>query len=238
MSDSEPDWSDEAVIEALRNHPWVQPPVIDGIAPVSQDPELFPLGDDQGEGHQLRLFEALAVTPGGRDAMIASARKLLGVSEHPPGSNYNDEVVGWYNTHIAKIGDGPWCDMSVTEEAYDSGNEDAVVGGEGKGFAYVPAHFAWGKLKYGVHTGSVPPPGALVGFRWDGVKGSTVCDHIGLCEKDLGDGTVYTLEGNTNDVFARRHRDLTYISVWFMPAYTTAPATSSAASNAWFLGSA
>lgn len=152
--------------------------------------------------------------------MIASARKNLGTTEHPPGSNHNAITV-WYNQHIAKIGDGAWCDMSVTEEAYDSSNQGPVCGG--LGFAYVPAHMAWGKLRYGVHHGSVPPAGAIVGYRWDGVKGTVSCDHIGVCEKNNGDGTFYSLEGNIGDAFRREHRDLTYVSCWFMPAYATAP---------------
>lgn len=196
-----------------------QPTVLPGISDVDQTPDLFPLGDDAAPMLGARIMAA-TVQRGTRDAMIASARKLIGIGEHPPGSNYNPEVVGWFNTHIARIGNGAWCDMSVTEEAYDSGCEDAVLGGgNGRGFAYVPAHMAWGAHTYGIHHGSVPPAGAIVGFRWDGAKSTTDCDHIGLCEKNLEDGTFYDLEGNTSDVFARRHRDLTYVSCWFMPAY-------------------
>ena len=155
---------------------------------------------------------------GTKTGMIKAARNNLGMTEHPPGSNHNAITV-WYNAHIAAIGDGAWCDMSVTKEAYDSGNEDAVLGGDGKGFAYVPAHMAWGKAKYGIHHGSVPPAGAVVGYRWDRAKGTTNCDHVGVCEKNNGDGTFYSLEGNIGDAFRREHRDLTYVSCWFMPKY-------------------
>ncbi|GLY81824.1 CHAP domain-containing protein [Actinoallomurus iriomotensis] len=156
----------------------------------------------------------------GATAQIKAARALLGTSEHPPGSNHNNITV-WYNAHIARIGDGAWCDMSVTKEAYDSGNEVAVVGGAGKGFAYVPAHAAWFKSKGRFHTGtSGIRAGDVVFFNWSRKKGTTSCDHVGLVEKVFSDGTFYSLEGNTSDAFRRQHRDSTYVSGYGRPAYS------------------
>lgn len=43
----EPAWTDEE-IEERRNEPWpVQPTVIDGIGPVSQDPDAVELDDEE-----------------------------------------------------------------------------------------------------------------------------------------------------------------------------------------------
>jgi hypothetical protein len=146
--------------------------------------------------------------------MLTQARKLLGTTEHPAGSNHNG-VTTWYGF------DGAWCDMSVSYEAAHSDNV-AAIGGK---FAYVPAHMAWGRAKYGIHHGSVPPAGAVVGYRWDRAKGTTSCDHVGICEKNNGDGTFYSLEGNIGDAFRREHRDLTYVSCWFMPKYDNTPSS-------------
>ena len=156
----------------------------------------------------------------GAVAQIKAARALLGTTEHPPGSNHNDITV-WYNAHIAWIGDGAWCDMSVTKEAYDSGNEAAVVGGPGKGFAYVPSHTRFfssrGQWKYG--AGDLKP-GDVVFFEW-GRRRTLDADHVGLVEKVFADGRFYSLEGNISDRFQRVHRDGTYVAGRGRPAYTS-----------------
>src|SRR5439155_487085 len=129
-------WTEQE-IDAFRNHFPADVPVIPGIDPgISQDPDL----------HDALLAAALP-SMGTRDRMIYAAQRLLGTTEHPPGSNHNDITV-FYNQHVAKIGDGARCDMSVTEEAWHSGNEVAVLGG--KGFAFVPAHMDRGQLRYGI----------------------------------------------------------------------------------------
>jgi hypothetical protein len=158
-------------------------------------------------------------TPNG---MIRAGRRYLGTTEHPPGSNYNPEIVGWYNEHIAAIGNGAWCDMSITREAHDSDNATAVCGGTGKGFAYVPSHAAWFAARGRFHTGTRGiRAGDIVFFRWDRRKGTTRCDHVGLVEKVNGDGTFYSLEGNTSDAFRRMHRDSTYVSGYGRPDYAS-----------------
>jgi hypothetical protein len=235
--DDDPQWS-EGQIDATANQPWPeQPPVIDGIADVSQDSDLFPLDAEYepGDGPAGITIMAATIQRGTLVAMLNASRKFLGMGESPAGSNWN-AIVDWFNKHIAKIGRGAWCDMSVTKAAYDSGCEVPVLGGGGgRGFAYVPAHMAWGRAKYGIHYGSVPPAGAIVGYRWDRRKGSTICDHIGISEKDNRDGTFYSLEGNTGDAYKRQHRDLTYVSCWWMPGYASAsaPATPKVDPDCW-----
>lgn len=221
----DPQWSDEE-IEARRNDLATYPPVIPGIDPnISQDPDLY------AEAH---LLAAALPAMGTKPRMIYAAQRFLGTTEHPARSNFND-IVDWYNKHIAAIGHGPWCDMALTKASHDSACQVAVCGGIGKGFAFVPAHMAWGKAKYGIHHGSVPPTGAVVGFRWDRAKGTTNCDHIGVCERDNRDGTFSDLEGNIGDADRRERRDLTYVSCWFMPAYAAAPTPTPAAEASWFL---
>jgi hypothetical protein len=158
--------------------------------------------------------------------MITQGRKLLGTREKPMGSNKAPPVTTWYGMV------GAWCDMSVSYEAAHSDNA-AAIGGK---FAYVPAHMQWAKSKGLLHYGiGGIKAGAVVGFNWSRRK-TTLCDHVGIVERVLSDGTIYTLEGNTGDVFARKHRDGTYVSCWFMPRYAVTPAPAPpTTADSWFL---
>ena len=143
--------------------------------------------------------------------MIKVARGLIGVHERPMGSNQAPPVTTEYGLAAA------WCDMSITYEANHSGNLSAIGGR----FAYVPAHAQWFRSKGRFHSGtSGMKAGDIVFYNWSGRKGTTSCDHVGLCERVLGDGTFYVLEGNHNDQFERVHRDATYISGYGRPAYS------------------
>lgn len=80
-------------------------------------------------------------------------------------------------------------------------------------------------------------PGDIVIYNWDG--GGT--DHVGFVEKNLGGGTLQTIEGNTssgdygsqsagNGVWRRvRNHSIAYV---IRPAYTDAPGSSSVAGPA------
>lgn len=158
------------------------------------------------------------VVTNGSDAMIKAMRAYLGQVEHPAGSNYVPVITGWYNKKF-HIGTDKfaWCAATITRAAWDSGQQKPVV--NGTGYAYVPALFAWAKaFGYKIHTGGIPTKGAIVGYRWDGAKGTTSCDHVGLCEASDGK-TFYSLEGNIGDKCQREHRDSKFVSVWFVPAY-------------------
>jgi hypothetical protein len=160
----------------------------------------------------------VAVVVSGKDAFIKAMKAYLGQTEHPPGSNYVPVITGWYDKkfHIGTV-KFSWCDATVTKAAWDSGQQKAVV--FGTGFAFVPAHFAMAKaMGLTIHTGGIPPKGAIVGYRWDGAKGTTSCDHIGVCEASDGK-TFYSIEGNIGDECRREHRDSKFVSVWFMPVY-------------------
>lgn len=150
--------------------------------------------------------------------MIAQARKSLGTSEHPPGSNHND-IVQWYNDNVDRIGDGAWCDMSVTMWGSKSGNASVV----GK-FAYTVWHAQWFQSRKQWHYGtSGIKAGDIVFFDWSGTRRIGNIDHVGLVERVSG-GTIYTIEGNTSggpngDWCARKARDSTYIVGYGEPSY-------------------
>lgn len=196
------DWA-ESTVELFR----------DSVVPqVPTKPDLD--GDNPTADTWFPVEEMLAAPQGSAQAMISECGTLIGTSEHPPGSNHNF-ITNWYGF------DGSWCDMAVSFAAYHSGNADAF-GGK---FAYVPAHAAWfknrGLFHYG--NGSVRDikPGDVVFYEWSG-KRTVIADHVGICVRNNGDGTIYSDEGNTQDVDARRHRDGTYIAGWATPRYRVA----------------
>lgn len=205
-------------------------PVKDGIEPVSQDPDLF-AEDFEDPDVLAQVLEAdttvrtlkapRTVSAGTVDQMIAQAIKSLGTTEHPPGSNHNDITV-WYNANVDKIGDGAWCDMSVTMWGVKSGS-GAVVGE----FAYTVYHAQWFQRRGQWHSGtSGIKRGDVVFFDWSGSRSIGAIDHVGVVEKVSG-GTIYTIEGNTSggpngDWCARKARNSTYIVGYGRPTYAGA----------------
>ncbi|MFG2036575.1 peptidoglycan-binding protein [Dactylosporangium sp. NPDC048998] len=140
--------------------------------------------------------------------MLTEARKLLGLGENPPGSNHN-LVTTWYGF------DGPWCDMSVSYIANQSGNLSAVLGK----FAYTVAHAQAfsnaGRWHYGI--GGIRP-GDIVFFDWGGSGSISAIDHVGIVEAVNSNGSIVTLEGNTSDMFLRRVRSSCIVG-YGRPAY-------------------
>ena len=141
--------------------------------------------------------------------MITQARKLLGTTEQPPGSNHNLVTV-WYGF------DGPWCDMSVSYEAGHSDNLPAVFGK----FAYTVAHAtafqSHGRWHYGLGGAR---PGDVVFFDWSGTRAIANIDHVGLIEAVHSNDTITTLEGNTSDGFYRRLRNSACVVGYGRPEY-------------------
>jgi CHAP domain len=150
---------------------------------------------------------------GTANGLITQARKLIGTTEHPAGSNSNF-ITAWYGFP------GAWCDMTVSYEAAHSDNLTAI-GGK---FAYCPAHAEWFKSRGRWHYGiSGIRAGDVVFFEWSGRR-TTVADHVGIVERVLSDGTIYTIEGNIGDACRREHRDGTYVAGYGRPLYDAAPA--------------
>lgn len=142
--------------------------------------------------------------------MLAAARKLLGTTEHPPGSNHN-QITQWYGV------DAAWCDMSISYEAAHSDNLAAVCGK----FAYTVAHarafVARGRWHYGLGGARA---GDIVFFDWSGTRSIANIDHVGLIEAVHSNATITTLEGNTSDRFLRRVRNASCVVGYGRPAYS------------------
>jgi Putative peptidoglycan binding domain/CHAP domain len=124
---------------------------------------------------------------------LLEAVKHLGVRENPPGSNGTLFGV-WYGC------DGvPWCNIFVSY-CFHVGAHYTICDGfhgagtkAGKGCAYVPTTAAWLRAT-GMWVGRTEPkPGDIAIFNWDG----GAPDHIGMVEKNLGNGQFVSIEGNT-----------------------------------------
>ncbi|GAA0370807.1 CHAP domain-containing protein [Actinoallomurus spadix] len=159
-------------------------------------------------------------------ATAADALKIalaqVGISEDGDGSTKYSKWFAaspWAERGARRDGGSPgdytdanWCDMFVTWVGTQAGV--AGIGGD----AFAPAHAEWFKAQG--RWGTTPKPGAVVFFAWDGGKDIDDIDHVGLVIKDNGDGTIQTVEGNTDDAVKVRTRDSDVIVGYGYPEYT------------------
>ncbi len=126
--------------------------------------------------------------------MVALAQAELGVAEQPPGSNEAPRIAE-YRTATAGSGVGPWCAYFTSWVAQQAG---APLGEAGQGFGAVAAVADWAQRtgRWTPAAAGLPPrPGDLI--VWDG-------RHIGIVESVGVDGSIHTIEGNSDDAVARR----------------------------------
>jgi len=158
--------------------------------------------------------------------VIKLAQKQVGISE---GKGKQTKFHDWYvSTPHAKATakrDGgfsvkayngaQWCDMFVSWLGAQTGVKN--MGWD----AYTVQHATW--FKKTDRWGSKPKPGAVVFFDWkDGSKGSIGdIDHVGLVVKDNGNGTVKTIEGNSDDQVQKKTRDTSEIVGYGYPDYAS-----------------
>lgn len=116
---------------------------------------------------------------------LKAAASQIGVKEDPPSSN-KVKYTDWYGLV------GAWCDMFVSWCGDQVGATDII----GK-FAWTPSHYQW--FKDQGRAGQNPSIGAIVFFRFYG----DVIHHVGIVEKINADGSIQTIEGNT-DVYGGR----------------------------------
>lgn len=150
--------------------------------------------------------------------MLAAARKSLGLVGRP---NYITR--DYARRHGSEFLDAPWCDMSITYWARVSGNTKAVLPDGDR--AYTVWHAEDGRDLGRWHAGTVDnlrkhaKPGAIIFFDWDGSNTIGRIDHVGIVERNLGDGRVVTIEGNTGDACKRRVRASNVIAGFWNPPY-------------------
>ncbi|MFD0902003.1 CHAP domain-containing protein [Actinomadura sediminis] len=160
---------------------------------------------------------AAAAAPSGAQAILAEARKSLGMSGRP-----NAITREYASRHGDAFLSAPWCDMAVTYWARHSGTAEAVLPAGDR--AYTPWHAADFQKIGSWHSGTTArvnaaKPGDIVFFDWGESNTIGAIDHVGVVERVLGGGRVQTIEGNTGDACKRRVRGSGVIAGYGRPAY-------------------
>jgi CHAP domain len=115
---------------------------------------------------------------------------------------------------IGDYADANWCDMFISWIG-------AQLSVKGMGAdAFTPTHAQW--FKDQGRWGQTPTPGAIVFFSWSGGKSIDDIDHVGMVIKDNHDGTIQTVEGNTDDAVRIRTRDVSAVVGYGYPQYAPA----------------
>jgi surface antigen len=120
--------------------------------------------------------------------VLNRARSQIGVNEQPFGSN-RTAYGAWYG-----VQGQPWCAMFVSWCTFHEGLPlPATIA---KGFAYTPAGAAWFQRRR--RWTSRPAPGHIVFFNFPGDNVNRI-SHVGIVESVRPDGSVVTIEGNTDE---------------------------------------
>jgi CHAP domain len=121
-------------------------------------------------------------------------KKLIGTTEHPPGSNKT--IVGdFYGFNDA------WCAMAVTMAYVKAGSTGFAKGSR---WAFVPYIVAAARAgEHGLTVTTDPKPGDLVCFDVDHTNFTGNTNHIGMFEKATGPTTFQTIEANVSDTCKR-----------------------------------
>ncbi|MGV9310061.1 CHAP domain-containing protein [Nonomuraea sp. NPDC003727] len=156
--------------------------------------------------------------------VLTEAKKQVGVKENSAGggTKFQNWYVGSQRARETVVRDGgdvsayanaPWCAMFVSWVGEMTGAR-TQVGWD----AYTVTHAKW--FKANKRWGTAPKPGAVVFFAWDGSKSLDSIDHVGFVEKDNGDGTISTIEGNTgNGAVEQRVRPKSQVVGYGYPSY-------------------
>ncbi|MFI0406484.1 CHAP domain-containing protein [Actinomadura sp. 3N508] len=160
------------------------------------------------------------------DEVIKLAQKQVGISEGKGGMT---KFHKWYvsTPHAAATAErdggfsvkdyngAQWCNMFVSWLGAQTGVKN--MGWD----AYTVQHAKW--FKKTDRWGKSAKPGAVVFFDWDkGSRGKIGdIDHVGLVVKDNGNGTVNTIEGNTENAVNKKTRDKSEIVGYGYPDYAS-----------------
>ncbi|MEV0830911.1 MULTISPECIES: CHAP domain-containing protein [Streptosporangiaceae] len=154
--------------------------------------------------------------------MLAEARKSLGMAGRP-----NVITRDYASRHGFVFLLAPWCQMSITKWARDSGNAGPVLPNGDR--AFTVWHAEDGDRLGLWYAGTVAnirkyaEPGAIVYFDWGGTDSIPHIDHVGIVEVNLGDGRIQTIEANTGNACKRRIRGAGVIAGFWNPPYASKP---------------
>ncbi|WP_329032271.1 LysM peptidoglycan-binding domain-containing protein [Streptomyces sp. NBC_01725] len=149
------------------------------------------------------------------EGMVAAAERSLGLREP-------NHIQQWYRDRNGSAfgGNFAWCNAAITYWAVQAGEHANVC--FGTDYAYTVWHAQRFKTVGQWHTDVKGiRRGDIVFFDWAGTNEIGKIDHIGIVTGVSG-GNVYTIEGNTENVCARRVRSAVTIVGYGRPKYKTA----------------
>jgi hypothetical protein len=156
--------------------------------------------------------------------MISAVERWIGTGEP-------NAIQTWYRQRngAAYAYNFPWCDATITRAAVEAGEYEAVC--FGTDYAYTVAHAArfkqagqWYAGANGIRRGDI------VFFDWAGTNEISKIDHVGIVTSVSG-SYVYTIEGNSANVCARRVRTEASIAGYGRPKYKAAPKPATGSSS-------
>lgn len=154
-------------------------------------------------------------------ALLNEANKHVGVKGRP-----NVFTRDYADRHGSDFLRAAWCDMFATYCARKSGATAALPNGD-------RAYTVWHANDFAGINRWVPgttanirnhaTPGDVVFFDWGGADSRGAIDHVGFVVKNLGDGRLITIEGNTSDQVAIRVRGASVIAGFGQPRWAIVP---------------
>jgi LysM repeat protein len=158
------------------------------------------------------------------DTMIRAVERWIGTREP-------NAIQTWYRERngSAYAYNFPWCNATITRAAVESGEYEAVC--FGTDYAYTVAHAQRFKTAGQWHAGTKGiKRGDIVFFDWSGTNEIGKIDHVGIVTSVSG-SLVYTIEGNTANICARRVRTEADIAGYGRPKYKAASSSSGSATS-------
>ncbi|MFD3714255.1 LysM peptidoglycan-binding domain-containing protein [Streptomyces sp. NPDC058677] len=158
------------------------------------------------------------------DGMIRAVERWIGTGEP-------NAIQTWYRQRngAAYNYNFPWCNATITRAAVEAGEYESVC--FGTDYAYTVAHAQRFKTAGQWHAGTTGiKRGDIVFFDWSGTNEIAKIDHVGIVTSVVG-SLVYTIEGNTLNVCARRVRTEADIAGYGRPKYKAASSSSGSATS-------
>lgn len=153
-------------------------------------------------------------------SVLNMANRYVGVKGRP-----NPFTRDYASRHGSDFLREAWCDMFVTYVSRAAKAPAVLPNGDraytvwhANDFAGINRWYPGTSANVRVHAA----PGDVIFFDWNGSDSRGAIDHVGFVVKNLGDGRVITIEGNTSDQVAIRVRSSDVIAGFGAPRYAVA----------------
>lgn len=156
-------------------------------------------------------------------SVLNEANKHVGIKGRP--NKFTRDYASRHGNDFLKAA---WCDMFTTYVSRTA-KAPAVLPNGDRAYTVWHANDFAGINRWRAGTSAnikaYATPGDVIFYDWNGTDSRGAIDHVGFVVKNLGDGRVITIEGNTSDSVAIRVRGSDIIAGFGHPAYTAiAPA--------------